>query len=217
LLQSEGFYATFFFSFLVRGESTTFETAKARQTKVLETLSVMLGSTKMDADSPFLLNFVEEYAKRYPEEEAKEILDVLLDLSHGVFVDKDAAKMWHDHYLASLQFNMAEAKNEAIETARERWRSDARKDPRILYSLIGPQLRVEVPEVSILLISFEEPAPLSFDANTVQEGILKMVPEITDSEVKTWLDQRAMKPFVSFDDFAKRCPLSAKVSSHLKH
>jgi predicted nucleic acid-binding OB-fold protein len=112
---------------------------------------------------------------------------------------------------------MAEAKNESIETARDRWRSDAQKDPKVLYSLLGPQLRAEVPDVSILLISFEEPAPLSFDINTVQEGILKMVPEITDDEVKTWLAQRAVKPFESFDDFTKRCPLSSKVSSHLKH
>jgi hypothetical protein len=215
LLQSEGFYATFFFSFLVRGNAATLETAAERQTKVLETLSVMLRSGKMDGDSPFLLNFVEEYAKRYPEE-AKEILNVILDLSHGVFVDRDAAKLWHDHYLASLQFNMAETKNETIETARNRWCSDALKDPKILYSFLGPQIKDEVPDVSILLISFEEPAPLSFDINTVQEGILRMIPEITDNEVKTWLAQRAVKPFASFDDFTKRCPLSSKASSHLK-
>jgi predicted nucleic acid-binding OB-fold protein len=216
LLQSEGFYATFFFSYLVRGDSASLETIAERQSKMLETLAGVLRSSKRGADSPFLLSFVEESIKRYPED-AKEVLDMVLDLSHGVFVDKDAAKLWHDHYIAALQFNMAEAKNETIEAARNRWRTEALNNPGILYSRLGPQLRIEVPEISILLVSFEESAPLSFDANTVEEGIIRMVPEISDAEVKTWLDRRNEKPFSSFDDFKERCPLSGKASRHLKY
>ncbi len=216
LLQSEGFYATFFFGYLVRGNSVSREMVSARQTKMLETLAAMLGSGKQDADSSFLVNFVEEFVKRYPKE-AKEILDVFLDLSHGVFVDSHAATLWRDHYLAALSFDLAEAKNQDIETARNQWRVESLKDPGILYSRLGPQLRIEVPEISILLVSFEEPAPLSFDANTVQEGIIRMIPDISDEEVRIWLAQRNEKPFASFDDFKKRCPLDDKVTRQFKY
>lgn len=215
LLQSEGFYATFFFSYLVRGDSVSLETVSQRQTKLLETLAATLKGGILNADTAFLIQVVEESMNRYPDQ-AKETADVLLDLSHGVFVDPDAAKLWHDHYLGSLHFDVAEAKNEPIETARNRWRTEVTKNSKILYSLLGPQLRIEVPEVSILLISFEEPAPLSFDANTVQEGILKMIPDISDAEIRTWIDQRNAKPFADFDDFKKRCPLDSKALSPLK-
>lgn len=215
LLQSEGFYATFFFSYLVRGESVSLETVSQRQTKLLETLAATLKGGNLNADTPFLIHVVQESMKRYPDE-VKETADVLLDLSHGVFVDSNAAKLWHDHYIGSLHFDVGEAKNQAIETARNQWRTEVMKNANALYSLLGPQLRIEVPEVSILLISFEEPAPLSFDANTVQEGILKMIPNISEAEAKAWMDQRNTKPFIDFDDFKKRCPLNDRALSQLK-
>ena len=215
LLQSEGFYATFFFSYLVRGDSVSRETVSQRQTKLLETLAATLSGGTLNAEVPFLIQIVKELMNRYPDE-AKETADVLLDLSHGVFVDSNAAKLWHDHYIGSLHFDVGEAKNQAIETARDQWRTEVIKNSKVLDSMLGPQLRIEVPEVSILLISFEEPAPLSFDANTVQEGIIEMIPEISDTEVKIWMDQRNAKPFADFDDFKKRCPLNPKALSHLK-
>jgi hypothetical protein len=215
LLQSEGFHASFFFSQLVRGSHPVYDDVVSdRQTKMLEVLAAVLNE-KTDGHTPFVLSFVENYLSKYPDE-GKEVLDVFLDLSHGVFVDKNAAKLWHDHYLGSLHLDIAEKENKAVEAARAQWRSQVISDPKILYSLIGPQIGVEIPEQSILLVAFEESAPLAFDVNTVDEGIIQMVPEITAEQKQSWINQRMVKPFSDFEDFKKRSGLSEKVLQHIK-
>ena len=75
---------------------------------MLEVLAAVLNE-KTDGHTPFILSFVEKYLKKYPDE-GKEVLDVFLDLSHGVFVDKNAAKLWHDHYLGALHLDIAKKK-----------------------------------------------------------------------------------------------------------
>ena len=211
LLQSEGFYASFFFTHLVRGSHPTYDdVVSSRQTKMLEVLSKVLSESKVDGNSPFLLHFVETYMTVYPEE-GKEVSDALLDLSHGVFVDKNAAKLWRDHYLGSLRLDFAETENQALESARKQWRTLVSSNPKVLYALLGPQVAVEIPKVSILLIAFEEPAPLAFDVNTVEEGIIRMVPEISDKQKELWITERQKKPFSDFNAFKTRCNLDEKV------
>ena len=88
---------------------------------------------------------------------------------------------------------------------------------KILASLLGPQIPVEIPGVSILVVAFEESAPLAFDVNTVEEGIIQMVPEISAKQKETWITQRAIKPFSDFEDFKTRCGLDEKVLKHFNH
>jgi len=210
LLQSEGFYATFFFSYTVRGDQPPVPSLiDERQTKMLETLAGVLGNSKDNSEEPFLLDFVNEFRKKYPEE-GREVLDVLLDLSHGIFVDRDAAILWHEHYLGALRLDPAEMKNERLETARAQWRSDVSAEPNLLYSRLGPQLAVEVPSRSVDLVAFEEHATLSFDLNTVEEGVMRLIPGITEAQIQTCMRQRELKPFETFEDFKKRCSIDSK-------
>ena len=216
LLQAEGFMASFFFGFLLRGDRPVgMDVVSQRQTEMLETLAAMFSAEEKSAESPFLLDFVRAFMKKYPGE-AKEALDVLLDLSHGVFVDRTAPKLWRDHYLNALRLDLKEKNNKEIEAARDRWRSEALKNPNALYSLVGPQIRCEVAERSVLLVAFEESAPLSFDLNTVEEGVMRMLPGISADEVESWLTQRAAKSFRDAGDFMKRGGLSAVTLQHLK-
>jgi hypothetical protein len=216
LLQSEGFYASFFFSHLVRGVHPTYDDViSKRQTKMLEVLSDVLSGQKADGTNPFLLHFVENYLTKYPDE-GQEVLDVLLDLSHGVFVDKNAAKLWRNHYLASLHLDLAERENKAIETARNQWRANVSSNPKILFGFLGPQVAVEIPEVSVLVVAFEESALLAFDVNTVEEGIIRMVPGISEKQLETWIAQRTTKPFSNFEDFKTRCELDGNVLQKFK-
>jgi hypothetical protein len=215
LLQSEGFHASFFFTQLIRGNHPVYDDVISdRQTRMLEVLAEVLNE-KTDGHTPFILSFVENYLKKYPDE-GREVLDVFLDLSHGVFVDKNAAKLWHDHYLGALHLDIAEKENKAVEGARAQWRTQIIADPKILYSLLGPQVAVEIPEISILLVAFEESAPLAFDVNTVDEGIILMVPEITAEQKQSWMNQRTIKPFSDFEDFKKRSGLNEKTLQHIK-
>jgi hypothetical protein len=181
---------------------------------MLEVLAAVL-SKKTDGHTPFLLSFVENYLSKYPEE-GKEVLDVFLDLSHGVFVDENATKLWRDHYLGAMHLDIEEKENKAIEEARKQWRSQVIGNPKILYSLLGPQIPVEIPEQSILLVAFEESAPLAFDVNTVDEGIIQMVPELTAEQKQSWMNQRSIKPFSDFEDFKNRSGLDEKVLRHFK-
>jgi hypothetical protein len=80
-----------------------------------------------------------------------------------------------------------------------------------MSSLLGPQIPVEIQGISILVVAFEESAPLAFDVNTVEEGIIKMVPDLSDKQKELWLTQR---PFSNFDDFKTRCGLDEKVLKH---
>ena len=215
LLQSEGFYATFFFGLLMRGASVpTPGLIRERQQKVLVALADMLRAGSR-ADDPFLLRFVETYLRGFPDE-AGEVVDVLLDLSHGVFADPAAAALWRDHYLGALRLDLGERDNRRLESARARWRTEVLRDPQTLYRLLGPQIRTEVPGQTVRLVVFEEAMPLSFDLNTVEPGVMRLIPGISGAEVEAWLRARATRPFADVGDFKRRSGLRAATLRRLR-
>jgi len=204
LLQCEGFHASFFFGLLMRGrQAPEPELVQERQQKMLAAMAQVLKSGTRSAEDPLLLHFVEAYTDLYPTE-APEVIDVLLDLSHGVFVDRQAAELWREHYLGALRLDLAEGNNQKLEAARSRWRKAVAEDLKMLFSQLGPQLRAEVPGVSVTLVAFGESNPLSFDLNTVEEGVIRLIPGITDTEVEAWIRARGHKPFADVEDFRKR-------------
>src|ERR1039458_6341470 len=119
LLQSEGFYASFFFLFAMRGaDLPAEETVARREEKMLRAMAAMFAAVKTDISTPWLLELVTQYMRLYPEERA-EIVDALNDLSHGVFVDPGASALWQEHYLASLRLDLAHLNRDAINAARK--------------------------------------------------------------------------------------------------
>ena len=215
LLQSEGFTASFFFCLTERGmKAPSIKVIQERQERMLAVLSDMLGKG-VTSEDPFLLKFVETYIHKFPAE-AGEVVDVLLDLSHGVFVDKSAEGLWRAHYLGALRLDMAERSNKSIEEARARWHAAVIKDPTVLYANLGPQIRVTVPAVSVELLALEEKNALSFDVNTVEPGVIRMIPGISESEVASWLSARKDKPFADAEDFRVRSGIGAATFAQLK-
>jgi hypothetical protein len=134
-------------------------------------------------------------------------VDALNDLSHGVFVDPGAAALWREHYLASLRLDLEHLNRDAINAARKRWREQALADPHVLFSRIGPEIVCTVPTITVRLVAFGEDAPLRFDGNTVQEGILRLVPGIAQDEVARWIAERVKQPFANAGDFRRRVAL----------
>ncbi len=215
LLQSEGFYASFFFSLLVRGQDPpTPQIIRDRQQRVLTALSDILGPGRRKPDDPFLLLFIEAWLRRFPAE-SNEVIDLLCDLSRGVFVDRQARTLWRDHYLGALRLDLTERSNTAIEAARARWRTEIARDPRVLYQNLGPQIRVEVPGVTVTLVAFGDAQPLSFDLNTAEEGVMRLVPGISEAEVTGWMRARDAQAFASIQDFQTRSGLRAETLSRL--
>ncbi|HVN75692.1 MAG TPA: hypothetical protein VMT19_05195 [Thermoanaerobaculaceae bacterium] len=216
LLASEGFVGSFFFTVLVRGDRPPGEeTVRARENAVMTVLAETLVHDEFRPDAPLLLEFLERYGKVYPAE-WREVLDVFLDLSRGVFVDRDAAEMWRSHYLAALALDLAHLDREKIDRARERWRSAIQADPKVLYSRLGPSLRCEVAERRVKLVGLESDRPLSFDVNTVEEGVMRLVPGITHAEIASWRAARAKAPFSGVEDFRSRSGLSASSLGSLR-
>ena len=204
LLQAEGFYASFFFLYALRGaELPIEETIAGREARMLRAMAAMFARVKTDQSTPWLLELVTEYMRLFPDERT-EIVDALNDLSHGVFVDPGAAALWRAHYLASLRLDLANLDRDAINTARKRWRERVLADPRVWFSRIGPEIVCTVPAVTVRLVVFGEAAPLRFDVNTAQVGILKLIPGITDGEIARWTAERARRPFASAADFRER-------------
>ncbi|HVN03802.1 MAG TPA: hypothetical protein VMT86_05245 [Bryobacteraceae bacterium] len=209
LLQSEGFYASFFFLFAMRGrELPGEETVDQREDRMLRAMHAMFADVKTDISTPWLLELVTHYMRLFPDDRTA-IVDALNDLSHGVFVDAGAAAMWREHYLASLRLDLAYLNRDAINAARLRWRDEVLADPRVLYSRIGPEIVCTVPAVTVRLVAFEEEAPLRFDLNSAQEGVLRSIPGITDEEVARWMAERARLPFTDPAGFRRRAALRA--------
>ncbi|HUJ21266.1 MAG TPA: hypothetical protein VLX58_07075 [Bryobacteraceae bacterium] len=206
LLQSEGFYASFFFLYLMRGEARATEDAvRGRHENMLRAMAATFASTRMEPDTPWLLHFVLQYMRLFPDEK-NAIIDALDDLSHGVFVDADAARLWREHYLAALKLELKQLNIDGLQAARRRRHDQVAGNPQIIFSRIGPQLPCTIPSVSIRMEPFGEAQALLFDLNTAPEGILRAISGVTDGERAAWISGR---PYAGLDDFRKRTGIHA--------
>jgi hypothetical protein len=205
LLQSEGFYASFFFLFVTRGALPPEDVVAGRELELMRAMRAVFAAGA-DGAKPWLLDVVVEYMRQFPGQKT-EMVDVLNDLSHGVFVDPGAAALWKDHYLAALRLDQAAFNIEAIAARRKEWRQRVLENPRVLFSRLGPEIRCTVPGTKVRLVALGSESPVVFDANTVQPGILRLVPGITEPEIASWLTQRSRTPFAGPADFHARAGL----------
>jgi hypothetical protein len=162
-----------------------------------------------------LLRFVVEYGKQFPDQKGA-IVDALNDLSHGVFVDAAAAGLWRDHYLATLRLDQQNMNVPAIAAARKKWRDEVMENPQVLFSRLGPEIPCTVPGTRVRLVALEQDAPVQFDINTVQAGILRLIPGIGEAEIASWLRERAGKPFAGVDDFKARAGLRPETAAAVR-
>ena len=77
----------------------------------------------------------------------------------------------------------------------------SRIGPQVYCELIGPKLRLE---------AFPGDLRIEFDVNTVQPGIMRMIPGITEEEIAKWLAERGRKPFTGGEDFRARGIVSTR-------
>jgi len=215
LLQSEGYYASFFFLFTMRGQTTPAEEViQTRERQMLRAMHALFDGQSMES-APWLPRLAAAYMKLFPEEQAA-LVDALNDTSHGMFADPAAATLWKEHYLAALRLDPEKMNIAALTAARKRWREQVLADPSVLLAHVGPELPCELPSVQVRIVAFPQGSAVKFDLNTVQAGILRMIPGITEADVTRWLAARATAPFTSRDDFARRSGLTAPVLAALK-
>jgi hypothetical protein len=204
LLQSEGFYASFFFLWAMRGTSMPNDAAiDRREADILDVMKSLFEMTGVDHSEPWLLVFVKHYMEHFPADKTA-IVDALNDLSHGVFIDASASRVWKDHYLAALSLDIPRLRVEDIMSTRRRWHQQAEQAPESLFAQLGPELHCTVPGTHVRIVALNLDAPVQFDLNTVQPGILRIIPGISEDEVSTLLAERARKPFASIADFRAR-------------
>lgn len=190
LLQSEGFYASFFFLWAMRGTGRPGDAEiDAREERMLRAMAAMFAATKAEEDTPWLLHLCAKYMELFPQEKGA-LAEALTDLSRGVFVDPGARDLWRRHYLAALRLDQKGMAVAEMQAARKRWREQTAADPRALFAQLGPQLRCEVKAVEIKVEAFGEASPLVFDANTAPEAVLRLIPGITAAQVETWVAGR---------------------------
>jgi len=204
LLQSEGYYASFFFLWVVRGEGVPDDRSlDEREGQLMRAMQATFAAAGNTRQQPWLPLLVREYMKLFPAEK-QAIVDALNDTSHGVFVDSAAAAMWRQQYLASLRLDIAKMDPAEINAARKRWRTLVMADPDVLLSRIGPQVYCEIIGPKIKLEAFPGDLRVEVDANTVQAGIMRLIPGITEEEIAKWLAERTRKPFTAGEDFRSR-------------
>lgn len=216
LLQSEGYYASFFFLFALRGNGIPDDAAiDQRERQIMRAMHTMFAAGNAAESNPWLLKLTAEYMKQFPEERTA-IVDALNDSSHGVFVDPAALGLWKDHYLAALQLDAAKMNIQGMMAARKRWREKVLADPGVLLSRLGPELPCELPCRKVRIAAFGHDLTVSFDLNTVQPGILRLIPGITEAEISRWLTERAARAFATPEDFRARQILSAAKLAELR-
>lgn len=207
LLQSEGFNASFFFLSTIRGASVPSEKEIAeREQHLLVAMRAMFAEDNWDLASPWLVRFVIAYMKQFPDDRTARA-DALNDLSHGVFVDPEAERIWKSHYMAALSLDKKNMDIAGINERRLKWRAEVLMNPQVLFSQLGPELPCTLPGTKVRLAAFGEDSPVIFDINTAPAGILRLVPGIDETEVGSWRDQRSKKPFASYEDFKVRAGL----------
>jgi hypothetical protein len=204
LLESEGYYASFFFLWVIRGKGVPEASVlDEREYQLMRAMRAAFLSAGNVGAQPWLPLVVREYMKLYPAEKQL-IADALNDTSHGVFVDAGAAELWKRHYMAALRLDVSKMSVEEVNAARKRWREKVLADPDVLITRIGPQVYCEVIGPKVRLEAFPGDLHVEFDANTVQPGVLRIIPGITEAEVQKWLAERAKRPFTGAEDFRQR-------------
>ncbi len=203
LLQSEGFYASFFFGLLMRGTTVPdWEAVEQRQDEILSVLAHVL-SAEESPETPYLLDFISAYREIHPES-YEEVLQVFLDLTHGVFVDPQAGELWREHYLAALSLDLEKLNLQGVNQKRQEWQRAVEAEPDLIYSRIGPQISCSIPGTEVHMPALGTTETVYFDVNTVQEGILKLIPGIGEDDIANWIRLREEKPYASIQDFRER-------------
>jgi hypothetical protein len=216
LLEAEGYYASFFFLFTMRGSAVPdAATIEGRENRILRAIQAAFTANPGLESGPWLVRVVTEYMKLFPEEKAA-IVEALDDTSHGVFVDPAAARLWREHYLAALRLDVGGLNREGLAEARRHWREQVLADPAVLLSRLGPEVPCELPAAKVRLVAFDEEAAVRFDVNTVQTGILRLIPGIGETEIDALLAARTGRPFSGRDDFQKRAGLKPASLAALK-
>ncbi len=210
LLQSEGFNASFFYAFMMADFDKSAEVANsdngvngARRVEMLNVLAEMFATGELNSQTPYLLTFTETFMKLYPER-ATQMVALLNDLSHGVFADSAAVGLWDKAYRAALSLDIANFPPPELVAQRTAWVEELVADSKMLFSQIGPQLGCMVRGPTVFLVAFGQKLPLAFDVNTVQEGIMRLVPNITEDEIGRWLTERLTAPFADVENFKAR-------------
>lgn len=214
LLQSEGFYASFFFGLVMRGRAIPDSTTvQVRERQMLVALSDLFDRVPLTPNTPYLLHVLGAFGKRFPEQ-APEANDVFLDLTHGVFVDPEAPAVWRRQYIASIRVDRASLDRDSVEARRARWRVLLRTDADVVFERIGPQVRCEVADVPIALLG--EVTPLTFDANTAPVGVLRLVPGLSAAHISGWVGERERRSFTGWRDLSTRVPAARRVAARLR-
>jgi hypothetical protein len=213
LLQSEGYYGSFFFLWAMRGESVPAAAEiDNREKQMMRAMHAAFQANQALGPEPWLLHVVGQYMTLFPDEKSA-IADALNDTSHGVFVDPGAAAMWKEHYLGALQLDRDKLNIPAILAARKKWREQVLADPAVLLSRLGPEIACTIPSAKVRLAAFGREMTVRFDVNTVQPGILRLIPKISEAEIFSWISAR---PFAGRQDFAARSGVKKETLAELK-
>lgn len=211
MLASEGFAASLFFALVMRGnEVPDAATLEARERAVLEAAAAMFATESADPHAPLLVDWAIAALRAASTDDARAIADVVLDRTHGAWIDPDAARWWSTAYMAALTLDLGRLGAADLKRARAGWRERVLADPYALATRVGAVVPFHVPAVEVALVAFGGSAPLSFDVNTATEGVMRCIPGIAAEDVARWLAERTARPFVDADDFRARVVALAK-------
>ncbi|GEM_PF-5161895 len=179
LLLSGEFHESFFLFMLSRdGKYLLPDSVEQRLKRSVNVVAKVMSAKKINADTPLLIDFVSHYVQTYPGE-SPPILDRLSEMSGWAFFKQ--------------------------QTDRGQMHNNVAKNPAVLYEMVGPQIRCEIPSKK-----------MCFDVNTAGIETIKLIPGITSGEVEGFMKQRTNAPFKNAKEFRSRSGFGKRTMKQLK-
>lgn len=204
LMASEGFVASFFFH-LVAGDECPRGHALASRYQPIFAAMRAAETTPGDLDHVPLVDIIAALLAR-DRALGQHAIEVFLDLSHGVTMDADAPEIWAKLFDVALHVDIPGLRSlmADIDERRASWREQALADVSTLARRVGPVVVVEVPGVTVELAIMGQKALLWLDINAAGAPLLRLVPGITEDQIRALLAERARAPFQSVADLWQR-------------
>ncbi len=196
LLLSGEFHEVLFITALTRNDTyLLMDSVEQRLKRSMSVFAKILNVQKINADTPLLIDFIANIVQTYPHE-SPVLLGSFLDMSRGAFFKQFATQGSPED---TTKFGNDERALVHITVT---------KNPKVLYEMIGPQIRCEIPAL--------KNNSNCFDINTAGVETLKLIPGITMAEIESFMKQRAKAAFTSAKDFRSRSGIGKKTMKQMK-
>lgn len=216
MLSSEGFVATVFYYAATRNDGSLCGNGNQLDCSALESryrgIFEALAGVKPNGTQSPLIQFLESYRTRFPEE-AKQFVAGFILLSRGATVSVEALRATRNLEEASSHAELEPyvKQQHALQALLQKATDDVLAGRIQMDATIGPELWIRNEAfTNPSLWASDEPSPLRINLNTASAEELATLPQFTSEDARNLVRERTQRgSFASINDFAAAVHLTA--------